>query len=193
MYATVGDVKEFLGISKTGDDGLIADCLEQAQAYIDMKTGRTFEASADTTRYFDSIGTHLAGPVMYVGKDLCAITTITNGDGVEVTSGQYTTWPRNETPYYAIELLPSSTVTWRGQDDGDWQNAISIAGRWAYSTTAPDDIKHACKELAAFIYRQKDSPTVGVTIISEGGATATPNAFPPRVGQVIRAYSRVTW
>jgi len=118
---------------------------------------------------------------------LCAITTVTNGDGVVVAAGERTTIPRNSTPYYGIRLLSDSGVTWTYDDE--WMDAISVTGRWAWSTTAPDDIAQACARLAAFLYKQRDAQLFDVTAI-EAGTVLTPVGIPVDVKVTLLPYVR---
>lgn len=186
-YATANELKTYLGITGSGDDTLFGELLDRATAEIEQFTGRQFAVASDTTRYFDAIGSHIGGGVLYLPGDLCSITTVTNGDDTEVNSDEYTTLPRNATPYYAIRLLSQSGVTWTYSSE--WMDAISITGRWGYSTTPPDDIVHACVRLAAFYYRQKDAQLADVTAIEAGTVIRTP-AMPAEVKQVLTRYVR---
>ena len=106
-YCTVADVTQYLGISSGEDSALIGRLIDAAQQAIDDYCHRTFEASADSTKYVDVHHDIVDGYTLFIDHvgDLCAITTVTNGDGNEVTSSQYTTQPRNETPYYALRIL----------------------------------------------------------------------------------------
>lgn len=177
-YCTVADVKQLLGISQPDDDALITSQIDEAQGAIDAYCHRTFEAATDTTRYIDAIGRHIIdGRVLYLDDvgELAAITTITNGDGIEITSSEYITDPRNRTPYRAIRILSSSGKTWTYNTD--WEGAISIEGRWAWSVAADDVIKGACTEMAAFYYRQKDQPFQDVTAV-EAGVVIRPVGIP---------------
>jgi len=184
-YCSVVDVKNYLGITESTDDVLIADKVEAAQAAIDAYTHRTFEASADSTRYFDAVGRHIMGRTLYLDADLCSITTVTNGDDVVISSSEYTTRPKNETPYYAIKILGSSGKLWTYADD--YEDAISITGRWAWSTTAPDDIKDACVRWASYKYRQKDAQMYDVTAI-EAGVVVRPFGVPPDIQAMLAPY-----
>lgn len=186
-YCTVEEVKAFLGVSGATDDALISIHVEAAQNVIDNYCHRTFEASADTTRYLDAIGSHITGRTLWLENvgELAAITTITNGDGIEVASGEYTTLPGNTTPYYAIKLLTSAGKVWTYSTD--WEGAISIEGRWAFSTTPPDAIKQACVSLAAFYYRQKDTPFVDVTAV-EAGVVVRPVGIPAYIKPLLMGY-----
>jgi len=187
-YCSVDDVKEYQGLTEATDDSLIARLIDSAQSQIDEYTARTFEASSDTTRYFDAVGKHIDGLSLLLDADLCSITTVTNGNDVEITSSQYTTKPRNETPYYAIRILSNSGVVWTYSTE--WMDAIEITGKWAYSATAPNDIKQACIRLASFMYRQKDAQMYDVTAI-EAGTVIAPVAIPKDVAATLRPYVRI--
>lgn len=186
-YCDIADVTQYLDVSESTEDGLIDACINAAQAEIDNFTGRTFEADADSTRYFDAAGQHIVGNTLYLDADLCSVTTVTNGNSVEVTSAQYTTKPRNETPYYAIRILSNSGKVWTYTDE--WMDAIEIIGRWSYSTAAPDDIKQACIRLASYIYRQRDAQMYDVTVF-EGGVVTKPFGIPPDVRAILSSYRR---
>lgn len=168
-YCTVVDVTQHLGIESAEDDALIQSYIEAAQSAIDAKCHRKFEATADSVRYIDAAGDHIRGLTLYLdqaGSELCQITSVVNGDGVTVASTDYVTTPRYDTPYTALRLKTLSGLYWRW--DEDWEAAIAITGRWAYSVTAPAAIKQACIMLAAFYYRQKDVPFQDVTAVEQG-------------------------
>ena len=138
---------------------MIATFVTAAQEAIDLYFLRTFEASANTVRYFDAVR-DVTGRRLMLDRDLCSINSITNGNGETVTTGQYTTYPRNDTPYYAIDILKSSGINWEYEDDSE--GAIAVSGKWAYSLTAPSAVVQLTKWLAAFMYRSKDNvPATG--------------------------------
>jgi hypothetical protein len=174
-YTDATAVKTYLGVSGSGDDTLIGTLITAAQAAIDQYYLRTFEASTNTTRYFDAVR-DVSGRRLTLDRDLCSINSITNGDGTTVTSAQYVTYPRNDTPYYAIQILASSGVNWQWEDDPE--GAIAISGKWAYSTTAPDAVVYLCKWLAAFMYRAKDN------VPQTGGGVAVASALDILAGDV---------
>lgn len=175
MYTSASDVKTYLGITGSGDDALIAALVTAAQAAIDQYFLRTFEASANTTRYFDA-QRDVSGRRLLLDRDLCAINSVTNGNGSTVTSSQYVTYPRNDTPYYAIQLLSSSGIAWEWEDDPE--GAIAVSGKWAYSETAPVTVVQLTKWLAAFMYRAKDN------VPQTGGAVAVAAAMDILAGDV---------
>lgn len=187
-YCTNTEVKNYLGISDSSDDALITTLIAAAQAQIDKHCRRSFEASQDSTRYFNA-DEDVTDFDLWLDKDLCAITTVTNGDGSTVSSSKYTTIPRNEIPYYRLRLLGSSGLAWTYTSDPD--DAISIAGKWAYSTSAPADIKQACIRLAAFMYRQKDKSMFDVQVLDAGSQYVTPLAIPNDVKEILADYRRL--
>ena len=188
-YCQDYDVKAHLGIDSPDDDQLIEAYIAGAQAWIDAYCHRTFEASADTTRYVDAVGGHIRALTLYIDHvgELCSITEVINGNGIVVASDDYVTTPRNQTPYYALRLKLNSGLVWQWLND--WENAIEITGRWAYSITAPAPIKQACIQLAAFYYRQKDAPFTDVTAV-EAGVVIRPMGIPTHVKAMLAPYKK---
>lgn len=188
-YATTAELKTYLGISEATDDTLLGVLLAAAQVAIDAYCRQTFEAAADTTRYFDAVR-DVDGRKLLLDAPLAAITTITNGDSVAVTTGQYVTEPRNAAPYYALALKSNVAVAWT--HTGTPENAISILGRWAYSVSAPADIKQTTIRLAAYLYRQKDnSGDLDRGIAIGGNAMLLPAQLPKDIQQLLRPYRRL--
>ena len=186
-YTTAAAVKTYGGISGNGDDTLIGTLITAAQAAIDGFCHRTFEAG-DTTRYYDAIGDHIRGATLFLDDEIASITTVTNGDGVEVASGEYATEPRNVAPYTAIKLLSNSGKVWTYS--AAWENAIEITGAWAYSSSVPSDIAHACIRLAYFYYKQKDAAMFDVVAI-EAGVVVKPVGIPADVQSILKTYRRL--
>lgn len=152
-YTTVADLKTYMGgISGSGDDTLLGDLIDQAKAIIDSKYNRTFEAAADSTRYFHAVE-DVDGYTLLIDEDLCAITSITNGDGTTVSSSDYTVVPKNDPPWFEIRLKLSADTAWTYSTTPE--DAISVVGKWAYSTTPPDDIVFLCLRMASWMYRAR--------------------------------------
>lgn len=189
-YITVEEAKDYIGgISGGGDDVLLEALIDSAVAYIEGETGRVFKVSSDASKTFDA---HLdvAGPVLYLGEqDLCAITSITNGDGVAVASDEYVTEPRRVTPYYAIRILSSADKSWTYSTDPE--DAISISGRWGYSTTPPNDIIQACYDLVKALYRSRDANVEGGNVIISGGVVIQPADVPNITRRILARYKRL--
>ncbi|MCP4536259.1 MAG: phage gp6-like head-tail connector protein [Chloroflexi bacterium] len=179
-YISVEELKAYLNITAAVDDMLLTTLIERAEAIWESPTmsGRVFEARTDSTRYFDSTA-DVEGLTLYLDKDLCAITSITNGDGTTVTAAQYVTQPRNDTPFWAITLKSSKGIVWESDSSGDSENAITIVGRWSYSTAPSSEVKHAIARLGAWLYRQKDtSADIERPFIAANGTTILPSAYP---------------
>lgn len=186
MYATLTDLKTYLGVGTTADDALLSQCLTRAQGFIEAQTGRVFEASADSTRTLDAVADvwedeHGHARVLVLPADLCAITSVTNGDGVVVASSQYVTEPRDRTPWWALTLKSNATVTWTYTDAPE--GAISIVGRWAYATSAPADVAQATVALAAYFYRQRGAEATGMEPVMSGSGVVM---MPPRLPDVVK-------
>lgn len=188
-YCSVANLKEYLGITTSTDDGLLTDLIASADRIIDTDTGRTFEAIEDSTHYFDAYA-DVEGDTLYLDTDLCEITSITNGDGTSISVSHYVTEPRNRTPYFAIKLKASSSKQWVAASNGDRENAITVVGKWAYSASAPDDIVQASKRLAAYLYRQKDNANDLDRAIVAGNSTVLPSSLPSDLKQILRAYRK---
>jgi len=194
-YTTPAIVRDYLGISSTSDDPLLIQICEAAQSAVNRYTRREFGISADSTRYFDARGPHIYNRTLYFGYDLCAVTSITNGDGDAIAATDYSLIPRNVgtdpnspiyAPYYAVRLLSNSTdIYWTY--DTEWMDAIRIVGKWGYSVTVPNDIAQATMRLASFYYRQKDAQMYDTTVI-EAGVVARPMAMPVDVRALLDRY-----
>lgn len=180
-YATIADMREYLGLVETDHDGLLARLVDAAQKHIETETGRVFEVASDTTRYLDSDA--IDGRDLWLGADLCAITTVTNGDSVVIAGTNYTTRPRNLTPYYLLKLDVGSSYLWDGTT-----GEIAIVGKWGYSLVAPDPIVQATIRLAGWMYRQRDNAGEGDRPIVTGNATILPNRLPADIEALIAPY-----
>ena len=184
-YVTVIELKRYLGIDadNTADDALLSDMVQRAQAVIEHRTGRTFEAAADTVRTFgaDSVD----GAWLWLDGDLCAVTSVVNGDGATVAAEQYAVRPTNRRPWFALLLRPAASVAWDASS-GD----IAITGRWAYSTTPPADVVQATVRLAAWLYRQKDN-TANDSPMLAGDTLILPSRLPADVVELLQPYRQV--
>jgi hypothetical protein len=190
-YTTLANLKAYAGVTETGDDALLLQLIDRAQQQIDSYCGRTFESSADATRYF-TVGEDTDGDTLYLDEDLCQITSIvTDADAtspVTLATTEYVTSPRNRTPYFAIRILSSSENIWTYTTDAE--NGIEVTGRWAWSVSAPDDIVHACTRLAAYYYKQKDAGVFDTTAIPDAGVIQVPQGIPQDVKIILSNYRK---
>lgn len=193
-YCLRDELKAELGIDKPTDDSLLDQALADAQAFIEgpAGVGRFFQVTQDTTRTLDAI--HDVADyflTLWLDEDLCQITSITNGDGTTISSSLYVTNPRNTTPWYSIQFKWSSSTAWTFNNSPE--NAISITGRWGWSTSAPSDIHRAHKRLASWFYRQKASQAdIDRPLLTPGGVTVLPSKIPGDVEAILRNYRRTT-
>ena len=185
-YTSLINLKDYLGISvaSTADDPLLTDLLTRAEGIIDAYTGRHFEAET-ATKYF-TIDDIDGQDLNLWGYDLLTVTKLINGDGVEIASGSYRLFPRNDNPKWMIRL--DEDQSWNFTDS---DSEISVAGTWGYSATAPADITHACIRLAAFLYRQKDtSADIDRPMVTGDGVTIMPSGLPSDVQKLLDRYKR---
>ena len=188
-YCTTEQVRTYLGVSGTADDGLLAELVTFSQAAIDSYCRRTFEAAADSDRYF-TVGRDTEGRWLWFDQDLATITTVLNGDSsaTEVTSSQYITEPYSA-PFFGIKILGSAAKVW--EYNLDPEDAIKVTGKWAYSTSAPKDIVFAAIRLAAYMYRSKDtSMDSDRPILTDAGVTLLPMGLPNDVLKLLSPYRK---
>jgi len=194
-YTTYGAAKAELKLANDNDQALIEGYIALAQRLIEaprpLGTGRVFEVSSDTTRLLDAptgCGNGDSSDPRFLllllpAGDLCAITTIVNGDGTVLTTADYVTEPRYSTPYYAIRLRRG--LIWAAGDDPI--GAISITGKWAYATSAPTDIQRAALRLVVWMYKARDNSGFDVDIKTEEGLILGAR-MPRDIRQILETY-----
>ena len=189
MYTDIGTVKSYLGnVPPTVDDALLTDFIAAAQSIIDSYCHQSFEAGVDSTRYFDPT-CDVDGRTLYVDAPLCAITSVTNGDGVVIAPSAYITEPRNMAPWFGLTLRSNSDVSWTY--GGALDNSIAIEGKWAYSASAPADIQQAATRLAAYLYRQRDNGFDLDRMIQTQNGVVVPFGLPTDIGELLAGYKRI--
>jgi hypothetical protein len=206
-YATLVQLKQYANITTTTDDALLTQMLAAAQAEIDAYCHQPFEALADSTRYFDPLvdtqGENYSygfgygyspyayggGRRLYLDFPLCAITSVTNGDGSVIAPTDYVTEPHNMTPWYALALKQGSNKQWTYT--GSPENSIAIVGKWAYSVTADANIQQATLRLATWFYRGRDNALDLDRAVIVGNATIAPSRIPMDVMTLLEPYKRL--
>jgi hypothetical protein len=188
-YATLAQLKTTLGITTTADDPLLQLYLDQAQVAVDNYCGQTFEAGANSTRYFHAVD-DVHGRELWFDAPLCSINSVTNGDSTTVTTGDYVTLPFNAAPYYGLRIKGSSAQSWTYTDDPE--NAIAVSGKWAYSVTAPAAIGLATLQMASFLWNRRG--TEGYTSVEVNSALVAQFAadpMPPHIAAILASYRRL--
>ena len=192
-YVTAAQLRAYLRISSSDDDTLLGSAAAQAQRYIESRTNRVFEAAADTTRKFTPAMSWDGGDLtnsrtLSFDDDLCALTSITNGDGTAISLSDVALLPLNIRPAYAVTLI-SDTVAWVYSGSSP-VGKVSIVGKWAYSLTAPVDIYEATLSLAEHLYKSPDTSAYTAAVMSSDGVPLMPPGIPARVNRVIATYAR---
>ena len=188
-YIDVADLRGYLDIDGTGDDPLLQEAIEAAQTYIESQTNRVFEAAPLTKYYLKDALDNDDSTLLHLGADCLTVTTLTNGDSAATPIVLANYWLLNRNlgpPYHWIKLKTNTGIYWEWDTDY-W---VSVTGTWGYSTTPPGDIKEACKELAAFAYRKKDSQVFDVTAIPGAGVITIPQGIPATVTRIIDRYGK---
>ncbi len=108
------------------------DAIVEASEWVEDMTRRYFVPRTEE-RYFKAYsyanGGDIDGSELWLDRDLQSSSpTITNGDGVAVTSGQYAIHPRNGKTKYIVQLLPMSGVYWTYTTNPE----ITVAATWCY-------------------------------------------------------------
>jgi hypothetical protein len=192
-YVTAAQLRAYLRISSSDDDTLLGSAAAQAQRYIEAKTNRVFESAADSTRKFTPVMSWNGGDLtdlktLSFDDDLCALTSITNGDGTAITLSDVALLPLNRRPAYAVTML-SDTIVWTYTGSSP-VGKVSIVGKWAYSLTAPVDIYEATLSLGAHLYKSPDTSAYTAAVMSTDGVPLMPPGIPARVNKVIATYAR---
>jgi hypothetical protein len=139
-YPVLAELKTFMGIAGATYDTNLTTALAAAIKDIELYCGRVFVAASAAKEFA------IAWP--YVGKrrdrlntfaEFTAVTTLVNGDGTTIASGDYTLYP-TAAPHYMITLNPDSGLFfWNGGDS----TPITLTADWGYSADVADDLERA--------------------------------------------------
>ena len=187
---TSGDVWKWV-TSAVKDDSALQTCISDAEVDWANETHRVWEdPGSDATRYFDCKEPIVKGDTLYLDRDLYSITSVTNGDDDTLTSSEYVTEPRNsaDAPYWAIKLRSDSGLAWTYQTN--WENAITVVGRWCYNTTTPRDVTAVIRELAGY-YAESRGLHGGVKTGPGGEEVRLSEDWPPYCRRMLQRYRRV--
>jgi len=185
-YISLAEAKAYLDVAALTDDALISDLIDEAQAWLEQETGRVFEAATES-RYYDATLDAENGE-LWLDKDLWSVTSITSNDGTTYTTSDYVLHPVNDRPYYMIKIRSDSTRAW---DYDDYpEKAITVTGRWGYSSSAPVDVQLAIKELVSYLYHERSSHTFDVQVMPGEGVMVVPQGFPRRALRTVQRYRR---
>ena len=194
-YVSVADMKTFLEITSSSDDALLADIIEAASRAVDRMVNRTFEASTNTTRKFTPLPQRYGGNIQSDGRtlmfdeDLCALTSITNGDGNVIPSTEYYLVAPNSTVYYGVALKTLSTYNWTYT--GSPEQSVLITGKWAYSETCPANVAMAVKKIVKHFYTSRSAESDSDRdVLSADGVVIAASKIPASVTKLMSPYVR---
>lgn len=185
-YADLSDLRGYLeskGNLGTMEDGLLTDCLLAAESAIDDYTRRSFVGTAGTV-YYSRFTATVVGPALYLDRDLVHLVALENGDGQPIPLGSVWVEPRNEGPPYRVLRLKSGVSVWTWNTDSE----VVVSGTFGYSERAPEAIRQATREYAAYIYRSKDQGPGDVAGFPEGGEVQQPKGIPEHVRRKLEPY-----
>jgi hypothetical protein len=134
LYATLADYKAFTTSrgqttsTDTADDGVIKDLLENNSRYLDGESDRRFYPTIENYHY--DIPENKS--TLYINDDLLEVTTLTNGDATVIASTDYLLRSPNFTPYWGLDLVASSSVTWQADSNGNVKQVIGLLGVFGY-------------------------------------------------------------
>lgn len=150
-YTNEGDIEKYLGVDISGLSAFITTVIAGVTKWIDNYTGKSFEADAEETRYFDGDGsreiiidsfTGTPSEVKILEVDGDVRNTLDEGHG-----NDYLAYPLNETEKQRLVLTSNASV-------GNFPNRIRSVQVKAYfrvATSVPEDITLAATMLAAKI------------------------------------------
>jgi len=189
MYATLAQLREYLGVTSAADDALLTDLIVRATAIIERMTRKTFAAPAASSRTFGRELMRWGGELrrdyllLPSGVYVAQLVSATDGDGAPI--------PLAEIDAHPVDA-PHTVLARRGRRWCGASQQATIVARWGYSVTPPEDIVHATIRLAAWMYRQRgtandpDRPTV-----ADHGMVLLPSALPDDVRAIVERYRDV--
>ena len=157
-YTSLALVKASLGIpvAVTSEDTAITASIAAAQALIDNYTGRTFEVTNTSVRTYLPRTASILDVDDIATTDSLVIKVDNDQDGTFETTLTVTTdyvLVGNDRPYREVTNVNAG---WPLSLYG--RPTVQVTAKFAYSETAPDNIKQAALLLACRLYQRKASP-----------------------------------
>lgn len=171
LYASLSDLKTWLGRDDTDDDAILDGVLAAASRAVDKACDRFFYQLPALTRTFTADGAdYLSIP------DLVSVSSIaTDVDGDRVyetawTAGSYDLTPDNAAdeglPYTAIRTVILRPSFWFPT----FRRGVRVTGTWGWPAV-PDGVATATLILATRLFRRTDTPLGMTQAITVSGAS----------------------
>lgn len=186
-YPTLSEFKSFISITGAGDDANLTFILDQTIAMVEKYTGRLFVSGAAANRGYPADIPYVTqgAQVLTPRADLASITSVTNGNGVAIVSGDYYVFPIGDTPIVQIRLKLVAGLVFVNGSDG---TQIVVNGQWGYSVACPDDIFTNILELANLAQATRHDGS-GQSLTSRG-IIIDKSRWPERVLRNLKGYRR---
>ncbi len=189
-YATVAELKSWLGIGDAADDAVLGDCLDEASRDIEGDTHRVFyRSAAGTVRYYSAVRTDLV--LLDDVVTISAVATDADGDRVYEcawTATDYDALPENAAadglPFDRLAVAPGGQYAFPGG-----RKAVRVTGTFGWPAV-PEMIRRACVLRAAWIFKRSGSP-LGTSGTAELGIMRV-GRFDPDYDRLVQKFARMT-
>jgi hypothetical protein len=196
-YATLTELKTFVGIADAADDATLTLALDAASAQVDQFCDRTFAQDADvTTRDYmvTNPGRLEVDPISTLTG--LVVATDDNGDGTFET-----TWPAGD---YRLEPINAAAagVPWdrivtlgsRWFPKHNYRPGVRITARFGWpGGAAPAPVKNATLIQASRLWKRKDAPFGVAGSVEFGSEIRLLAKLDPDVESLLRPYRRMWW
>ena len=177
-YTTLEAVKNYGDFEDDTADEVLNALMGSAKEIIDNFTGRVFDVSESTERYFTryrGIPDRFEGNKLHLDMDLAE-------EASHITDTPTVVYlPENDPPYHSIVIT-----------DGAWHSEeVIINGYWGYSKVAPPAIELACIKLVKWLYDQRDSTSGSAVIVTPEGQVLLPQGLPSEIVLMLKPYRKV--
>lgn len=182
-YTTIAAVKTSLNITASTDDALLTRIVSAASDWVDKHcnviTGGF--AAAESTRVY-TVSDLAADGDLVLDVPLVSLTTLTDGAGVAVPSGNIRLLPLNGVLKWRLKLVDDDFAL------SDSNAQISVKGKFGYSTTPSEGVAEATIMLAAWIYKRYQAALQDATANQELGSVIYSSAMPKQVVELLKPY-----
>lgn len=199
-YCTLQEVKDELRVESFDaiDDAVLERIIEDVSRRIDGHCARQFFVSGSAARYY-SVPEDGARE-LWLDDDLYGLTSITNGDGAAVATGQYYLWPRNAGAKAAVVLTEGGSTSWAPDANGNTEGVITVSGSWGYVDRAGTDARalrivdatrRAAVAWAVDEYKNRFGAASQVSTVTAARALLSQDGVPANVANALEPYRRL--